>query len=77
MTPLIASACPFANVPEASAGRLGQGLTREKMQNCTWLAPQLVAQVEFLEWTSADHLRHAQYIGLRYDKQAIDVVRET
>ena len=35
--------CPFANLPEARAGRWGQGLTAEKMKDCRWLAPVLVA----------------------------------
>jgi hypothetical protein len=25
--------------------------TRDEMQNCQWLKPQLVAQIEFAEWT--------------------------
>ncbi len=41
-----------------------------------WARPQLVAQVAFTEWTSADQLRHPRYLGLRTDKSATDVVRE-
>ena len=26
-------------------------LTRDEMQNCQWLKPHLVAQIEFAEWT--------------------------
>ena len=26
--------CPFANLPEARAGRWGEGLTTAKMKNC-------------------------------------------
>src|SRR5215831_8564773 len=26
-------------------------LTREEMKNCVWLRPELVAQIEFTEWT--------------------------
>ena len=37
----------------------------------------LVAQIEFTEWTPDGHLRHASYLGLRDDKEARDVVRET
>jgi ATP-dependent DNA ligase len=29
--------CPFVNLPEKEAGRWGQGLTAEKMQECVWL----------------------------------------
>ena len=68
--------CPFGNLPEARSGRWGQGLTRAKMAECRWLKPVLVAQIEFLEWTSDDHLRHSKFIGLRDDKPAGSVRRE-
>jgi len=68
--------CPFVNLPEANGGRWGQGLTKEKMKNCRWLQPVLVAQFEFTEWTPEGHLRHSRFIGLREDKKAKDVVRE-
>jgi bifunctional non-homologous end joining protein LigD len=68
--------CPFVNLPEAKSGRWGQGLTRAKMAQCVWLKPVLVAEVEFLEWTAENHLRHSRFMGLRADKSARDVVRE-
>jgi bifunctional non-homologous end joining protein LigD len=68
--------CPFANLPEAKSGRWGQGLTKEKMKDCVWLKPVLVAQIEFLEWTGENHLRHTKFVGLREDKPARDVRRE-
>jgi DNA ligase D-like protein (predicted ligase) len=67
--------CPFVNLPEAKSGRWGQGLTKEKMQECRWLKPVLVAQFEFTEWTPEGHLRHSRFMGLREDKNANDVVR--
>ena len=39
--------CPFANLPEASSGRWGQGLTAAKMKDCRWLKPMLIGQFEF------------------------------
>lgn len=69
--------CPFANLPEEKSGRWGQGLTQAKMADCHWLRPTLVAQVEFLEWTADNHLRHSRFMGLRDDKKARDVRRET
>ncbi len=42
-----------------------------------WVRPELVAQVAFTEWTRAGQLRHPRYLGLRRDKPAPDVVRET
>jgi bifunctional non-homologous end joining protein LigD len=47
--------CPFANLPEARSGRWGEGLTADKMKECRWLRPLLVAQVEFVEWTADGH----------------------
>jgi DNA ligase D-like protein (predicted ligase) len=65
--PLETAKYPFVNLPEKDAGRWGQGLTAEKMKECVWVKPQLVAEIEFLEWTGADHLRHAKFVGLRDD----------
>ena len=66
--------CPFANLPEPK--RTQWALTREEMKNCVWLKPQLVAQIEFTEWTPDRHLRHSKFVGLREDKKAVDVVRD-
>ncbi|WP_394778797.1 DNA ligase D [Undibacterium sp.] len=41
-----------------------------------WVKPQLVAEVTFGEWTSAGHIRHSVFQGLRADKAAKSVVRE-
>ena len=68
--------CPFVNLPEASAGRWGQGLTAAKMKNCGWLQPEAAAQFRFLEWTPGDHLRPVSFVGLREDKDASQVVKE-
>jgi DNA ligase D-like protein (predicted ligase) len=69
--------CPFVNLPEKAAGRWGQGLTAEKMKECIWLKPQMVARIDFLEWTGADHLRHTKFVALRDDKDPRKVTRET
>ena len=41
-----------------------------------YVRPDLVAEVEFGEWTGEGILRHPSYIGLRDDKNPRDVVRE-
>jgi ATP-dependent DNA ligase len=46
------------------------------MSKCQWLEPNLVAAIEFTEWTSANHLRHAKFIGVRDDRNANEIVRE-
>ncbi len=67
---------PLADLPEAKSGRWGVGLTAVKMKDCRWLAPQLVGQFEFVEWTSDNHLRHSSFLALREDKNAMDVRKE-
>jgi bifunctional non-homologous end joining protein LigD len=67
--------CPFANLPEKK--RTQWALTKEEMKNCVWLKPELVAQIEFTEWTPDGHLRHSKFVGMRDDKLAREVVRET
>ena len=68
--------CPFVNLPEKSRSRWGEGLTAEDMKECVWLRPELAAQIEFLEWTESDHLRHSKFAGLREDKEPRKVIRE-
>lgn len=76
LKPLIVAECPFANLPELTSGRWGQGLTAAKMQKCIWAKPKLVANFEFLEWTGTNHVRHIKFVGLRTDKNPRQVVRE-
>jgi DNA ligase D-like protein (predicted ligase) len=66
--------CPFGNLPERK--RTQWALTKEEMKNCVWVKPQLVAQVEFTEWTPDGHLRQAKFVGLRDDKEPRQVMRE-
>jgi len=42
-----------------------------------WVEPDLVAQVAFTEWSDDGALRHPSFLGMRLDKKARDVVRET
>ena len=66
--------CPFANLPEKK--RTAWALTKEEMKKCVWIRPELVAQIEFTEWTPDGHLRLATFTGLREDKTSQEVVRE-
>ncbi|HEY1110538.1 MAG TPA: non-homologous end-joining DNA ligase [Opitutaceae bacterium] len=72
-----AKECPFANLPLAHRSRFGQGMTPAVMRTVTWLKPRLVAQIRFAEWTQEGLLRQPVFIGLRQDKPAKDVRRET
>jgi DNA ligase D-like protein (predicted ligase) len=76
LRPLVTPKCPFVNLPETRQSRWGEGLTADDMKKCVWVRPELVAQIEFLEWTDGDHLRHSKFVGLRDDKDARSVVKE-
>lgn len=56
--------CPFSDYSESTAG-------------VHWIKPELVADFQFANWTKAGRLRVPRYKGLRTDKAAKDVVRET
>jgi bifunctional non-homologous end joining protein LigD len=63
MRPLVRDEPPFAGE-----------LPRER--GITWVAPELVAEIGFTEWTGDGRLRHPRFLGLRDDKDAREVVRE-
>jgi len=49
---------------------------RVESRGVTWLAPELVAEIAFAEFTGDGNVRHGSFVGLRADKQAEDVVPE-
>jgi bifunctional non-homologous end joining protein LigD len=52
----------------------GSGLPKVRVH---WVRPEIVVQVAFLEWTVHGKLRHGRLLGIRGDKGAREVVRET
>jgi bifunctional non-homologous end joining protein LigD len=50
------------------------GLPRKRSH---WVWPEIVVQVAFIEWTVHGKLRHSRLLGIRTDKSAREVVRET
>jgi bifunctional non-homologous end joining protein LigD len=48
-----------------------------RMRDAQWVKPELVCEVRFTEWTGDGALRHPSFEGLREDKKADAVVRET
>ena len=65
LAPLITTRSPFA---AAIKNRLGRDVT--------WVKPELVASIKYLEFTPEGLLRAPVFIGLRTDKPAAQVVRE-
>jgi ATP-dependent DNA ligase len=54
LKPLVTDKCPFVNLPETGRARWGEILDAEKMKQCVWVRPEIVVQIEFLEWTEAE-----------------------
>jgi bifunctional non-homologous end joining protein LigD len=46
------------------------------LRDAHWARPQLVGEVEFMEWTADGLIRHSSFQGLREDKKATEIVRE-
>jgi bifunctional non-homologous end joining protein LigD len=42
-----------------------------------WVRPEIVVQAAFIEWTVHGKLRHPRLLGLKAEKAAREVVRET
>jgi bifunctional non-homologous end joining protein LigD len=68
LEPLRVDESPLSAVPK---------MPRVKKGDVVWVEPQLVAEVQFAEWTHDRHLRAPSFQGLRDDKPASDVQPET
>jgi bifunctional non-homologous end joining protein LigD len=67
LKPLEQPECPFPVVPKMPKVRKG---------DVVWVKPELVCEVEFVEWTHDGRLRAPSFQGLRDDKPAHEVRRE-
>jgi bifunctional non-homologous end joining protein LigD len=63
LAPLMQSDCPFRKKPKTKAPP-------------TWVKPEMVCDVRFTAWTGG-HLRYPIFLGMREDKPARTVCRET
>jgi bifunctional non-homologous end joining protein LigD len=52
-------------------------IASDARRGAVWVQPTLVAQVRFATWTADTQVRQAAFLGLREDKSAADVRRET
>lgn len=50
--------------------------SKPSKKDVTFVAPKLVAEIEFTEWTRSGTLRHPSFKGLRTDKPPFEVIRE-
>jgi ATP-dependent DNA ligase len=53
---------------------MAKGLPRLRAH---WVRPEIVVQVAFIEWTVHGKLRHPRLLGVRFDKEPREVVRES
>jgi bifunctional non-homologous end joining protein LigD len=65
LRPLERPTPPFTAVPAADSA------------DAVWVDPELVGEIEFGEWTKTGVARHPRWRGLRPDKSAGEVVRES
>ena len=64
LEPLIQPGCPFKKKPPANAP-------------VSWVKPELVCEVSFREWTKDEVMRQPVFLGMREDRPAKSVRRET
>jgi bifunctional non-homologous end joining protein LigD len=66
LDPMTITATPFA-----------QRLPAKEAKGVRFVRPELVGEVEFRTWTAEGYVRHASFRGMREDKAASEVVRES
>jgi bifunctional non-homologous end joining protein LigD len=64
LEPLVQPGCPFKKKPPANAP-------------VSWVKPELVCEVSFREWTKDEVMRHPVFLGMREDRPAKSVRKET
>ncbi|MEY2479963.1 MAG: bifunctional non-ous end joining protein LigD [Verrucomicrobiota bacterium] len=69
--------CPFADLPSKQGGAWVQGITPSMMRKMHWVNPVFVCQIKFAEWTRDGKLRQPVFLGMREDKSAREIVRES
>ena len=67
LKPLERPDSPLVDVPK---------MPRVRKSDVRWVEPELVVEVEFVEWTHEGHLRFPTFLGVREDKLPEEVRRE-
>ena len=67
----------LASLKRIEAKTPAVAVPRADARGAHWVKPELVAEIAFTEFTSAGTLRHPSFLGLREDKPAKAVRRET
>jgi ATP-dependent DNA ligase len=70
----LARAKPPLSILPPRKTRFGSPLVLSRVH---WVEPKLVAEITYLTWTADNLLRHTVYVGVREDKPADQVRRET
>jgi bifunctional non-homologous end joining protein LigD len=73
--PLITDKSPFSELPDVN--KPSRFRPNPPQAKATWLKPELVCEVAFSEVTSDGVFRHPSFKGMRIDKKAKEVIRET
>ena len=73
LDPLARTKSPLSAPPPRTT-RFGSPLVLSRVH---WVEPKLVAEITYLTWTADGLLRQTVYVGLREDKPAAEVRRET
>ena len=73
LDPLSRANSPLSAPPPRKT-RFGSPLVLSRVH---WVEPQLVAEITYLTWTADGLLRHTVYVGLRSDKAATEVRKES
>ncbi len=75
MKPLETTKCPFKVVPDYN--KPSRFRPNPPKAEVTWVKPQLVCEISYRELTKDGAIRHPSFKGLREDKNAKDITRET
>ena len=73
LKPLSTRQMPLAAPPPRETGFEG----KLALSRVHWVRPELVAEITYLTWAKDGLLRHTVFVGLREDKPAREVRRET